>query len=91
MSGQSAVVGVLLHVFVGCSWKAVVADLAEAVDAEFDKALGEGCVGGGLWKVIFGGCCYCVLFNHQDSPICNILLVKYISVVHVHLAQYNIQ
>jgi hypothetical protein len=31
------------------------------------------------------------LFNHQDSPIFNILLVSYLSIVHVHLAQYNIQ
>jgi hypothetical protein len=53
--------------------------------------LGQRSVQGRLWKVIFGGCCYCVLFNHQDSPICNILLVKYISIAHVHLAQYNKQ
>jgi len=65
--------------------------LAEAVDAEFNKALRERCVRRGLWKVIFGGCCYCVLFNHQDSPIFNKLLVSYLSVVHVHLAQYNKQ
>jgi len=49
-----------------------LADLSEAVEAEFYKSLGEGAVWGGLWKVIFGGCCYCVLFNHLDSPICNI-------------------
>jgi hypothetical protein len=31
------------------------------------------------------------LFNHHDSPIFNILLVKYLNIVHVHLAQYNSQ
>jgi hypothetical protein len=31
------------------------------------------------------------LFNHQDSPIGNMVLGKYLSVVHVHLAQYNSQ
>jgi hypothetical protein len=31
------------------------------------------------------------LFNHQDSPIGNMLFGKYLSVVHVHLVQYNKQ
>ena len=71
--------------------KIVQANLPEGIEAEFYESLRERGVHGGLWKVIFGSCCYCVLFNHQDSPICNKLLVKYISVVHAHLAQYNKQ
>ena len=55
--------GFLLHCL-GIVLKCVCADLAKAIDAEFDKSLWEEGVGGGLWKVIFGGCCYCVLFNH---------------------------
>jgi hypothetical protein len=49
------------------------------------------CVYGLLWKIIFRSCCYSVLFNHQDSPIANMLRGKYLSVVHVHLVQYNNQ
>ena len=55
------------------------------------EALRQPRVYGGLWKIIFGGCCYCVLFNHQDSPIANMVWWKYLSVVHVHLVQYNKQ
>jgi hypothetical protein len=50
---------------------------------------GAGCVGGWVWKVIFG--CNCILFNHLDSPIFNNMLVKYLSIVHAHLAQFNNQ
>ena len=67
----------------------MVANLAEAVEAEFNEALREACVHARLWKVISWS--YCILFNHHDSPIFNNMLVKYINIVHVHLAQYNIQ
>ena len=56
--------GVLLHGLLAVL-EGVAAHLPQRVDAEFDEALWERCVGGGVWKVIFGGCCYCVLFNHQ--------------------------
>ena len=61
------------------------------MEALLQEALRQDGVYGGLWKVIFGGCCYCVLFNHQDSPIGNMAWWKYLSVVHVHLVQYNSQ
>ncbi len=63
--------------------------MSEAVEAELDEALGKACVHGGLWKIIsWGGY---ILLNHHDSPIFNIMLVKYLNIVHVHLAQYNKQ
>ena len=65
--------------------------LFEGVEALLEETLGESGVYGGLWKIIFRSCCYSVLFNHQDSPIANKAWVKYLSVVHAHLAQYNKQ
>jgi hypothetical protein len=64
--------------------------LLQAVEAELDETLREACVHGGLWKIISWGC-YCILLNHHHSPIRNRLLVKYLNIVHAHLAQYNNQ
>jgi len=67
----------------------LVLDMSEGVEALFKEALWEGCVDSGLWKVIFVS--NCILFNHHDSPIFNNMLVKYLSIVHVHIAQFNMQ
>ena len=67
----------------------LVLNLSEGVEALLKEALWEGCVDCRLRKVIFVS--NCILFNHHDSPIFNNMLVKYLNIVHVHLAQYNIQ
>jgi hypothetical protein len=70
--------------------KTLVAHLPKAMNAELKETLGQSRIHGGLWKIISRSC-HSILFNHHDSPIFNNILVKYLNIVHAHLAQYNNQ